>query len=32
LTTKGVNSLKGKFFGAVAGLKTGLVEFSHPLD
>jgi hypothetical protein len=23
---------KGEFFGAVVGLKTGLTEFSHPLD
>jgi hypothetical protein len=27
-----VNPSKSKFFGAVAYLKTGLVEFSHPLD
>jgi hypothetical protein len=29
---KGANSPKGEFFGAVAGLKIGLTEFSHPLD
>jgi hypothetical protein len=27
-----VNSLKGDFFSAVAGLKLGLMEFNHPLD
>jgi hypothetical protein len=29
---KRVNSPKGEFFGAVAGLKPGLMEFNHPLD
>jgi hypothetical protein len=31
-TAKEVNSSKGEFFGVVAGLKAGLMEFSHPLD
>jgi hypothetical protein len=30
--TKGVSSLKGEFFSAVASLNPGLTEFSHPLD
>jgi hypothetical protein len=30
--TKGANSLKMKFFDAVASLETGLTEFSHTLD
>jgi hypothetical protein len=29
---EGANSPKSKFFGAVARLESGLVEFSHPLD
>jgi hypothetical protein len=29
---KGANLSKGKLFGAVADLKTGLAEFNHPLD
>jgi hypothetical protein len=29
---EGVNSSKGEFLGAVAGLKPSLMDFSHPLD
>jgi hypothetical protein len=29
---EGANSLKGEFLGAVESLKSGLAEFSHPLD
>jgi hypothetical protein len=29
---KGANPPKGEFLGAVAGLKTGLTEFSYSLD
>jgi hypothetical protein len=32
LVTERVNSLKSKLFGAVVCLKTGVAEFSHPLD
>jgi hypothetical protein len=28
---QGVNSMKGEFFDAVAGLKPSLTEFSHSL-
>jgi hypothetical protein len=31
-TAKGVNPSKGKLFDIVTCLKSGLVEFSHPLD
>jgi hypothetical protein len=30
--TERVDSSKSKFLGAVACLKTGVTEFSHPLD